>query len=522
MSWSRENCIEIHMDRDLFPVLQEVLVDSKYHVQLPEDNALGFNLHKWYEDFSSKGRFLSVSFTEELSVGDNHDPFFTPKYNNALNKCNGSEFDICQFLLTLGLDMYRRCPGAILSIDCIPEDDSDCEYGMNILYNHVRVGIINNELYLSCESGLDKWKYLEYVEDNTDIDVDWDNEEEVNRLLEEAKKEYGSYYASVRIGMNNGSFCIIEGDIKKKSVVFSAIQATIDRENKLLEDIHVDVQAEFDKAVQEGKRSSFVQITFPDGSCSMFSYDRAVNEGDKVLVSGRFSNMVGTVTQIKQYWPWKLGSSNFLDERVLAISKNEEELFNGDNAPWDYEAISSEKIRITKCNLKESDIVIPKRIDGKFVTEIGEYAFDNCIWIKTVVIPEGVTKIGVGAFRGCSEMTSIDIPDSVSSIKGCSYYGIGAFYNCRSLKSIRIPEKLKEIDDLIFEGCSGLTRIIVPDGIKLIRSGAFQRCTELTYFEVANDQVEFRAAVFQGCDKLKSITTRDGKKLELPGGALCI
>ncbi len=48
-----------------------------------------------------------------------------------------------------------------------------------------------------------------------------------------------------------------EGDIKKRSVVFSAIQATIDRENKLLEDIHVDVQAEFDKAVQEGKRSSF-------------------------------------------------------------------------------------------------------------------------------------------------------------------------------------------------------------------------------------------------------------------------
>ena len=44
------------------------------------------------------------------------------------------------------------------------------------------------------------------------------------------------------------------------------------------------------------------------------------------------------------------------------------------------------------------------------VTSIGEYAFNNLLLVKTIIVPDTVTTIGVGAFKGCNALEDITIP----------------------------------------------------------------------------------------------------------------
>lgn len=55
----------------------------------------------------------------------------------------------------------------------------------------------------------------------------------------------------------------------------------------------------------------------------------------------------------------------------------------------------------------------------KFATEltsIGVFAFEGCISLTSVTIPDSVTNIGAYAFSGCSGLSSVTIPDSVTKI----------------------------------------------------------------------------------------------------------
>ena len=85
-------------------------------------------------------------------------------------------------------------------------------------------------------------------------------------------------------------------------------------------------------------------------------------------------------------------------------------------------------------------IAIEKVIIENGVTNIGDYAFNECSSLESTTIPEGVISIGYDAFSGCSSLTNIDIPSSVTSI------GVWAFSGCSSLESIEIPEGVTNIE----------------------------------------------------------------------------
>ena len=63
-------------------------------------------------------------------------------------------------------------------------------------------------------------------------------------------------------------------------------------------------------------------------------------------------------------------------------------------------------------------IVIPSTVEyyrKKYdVVAIKGHAFQECIKLKSVTIPDSVTAIGDWAFSGCSSLTSATIPNSVT------------------------------------------------------------------------------------------------------------
>lgn len=82
--------------------------------------------------------------------------------------------------------------------------------------------------------------------------------------------------------------------------------------------------------------------------------------------------------------------------------------------------IKDGKAIITGYTGKETDIVIPSRIDGYAVEGIGESAFSKSK-LTSVIISEGIKKIDWFAFYTVPTLISITIPETVEEI------GYGAF-----------------------------------------------------------------------------------------------
>lgn len=80
-------------------------------------------------------------------------------------------------------------------------------------------------------------------------------------------------------------------------------------------------------------------------------------------------------------------------------------------------------------------VVIPSAIDGKPVTTIGNYAFNDCTTLEVVEIPTSVTSIGNYAFRNCSLLTKVIFRCELPSMGSGSFSGkthlavIGAPHN---------------------------------------------------------------------------------------------
>ena len=133
------------------------------------------------------------------------------------------------------------------------------------------------------------------------------------------------------------------------------------------------------------------------------------------------------------------------------------------------------------------------------VTSIGDYAFEDCTNLTSVIIPDGVTTIGYSAFSKCSNLNRVTIGDGVTSI------GSLAFNRCSGLISINIPESVTNIGNYAFRNCSSLTSITIPDGVTSIGDGAFQECISLTNITIPSGVTNIDYGTFWGCISLKSI-----------------
>jgi len=120
---------------------------------------------------------------------------------------------------------------------------------------------------------------------------------------------------------------------------------------------------------------------------------------------------------------------------------------------FEYKVKDDGTVSVTKYTGSDANVTIPKTIDGKKVTSIGEYAFDACTSLQQITIPDSVTSIGKVAFGSCSSLQQITIPDSVTSIGNYTFCG------CTSLQQITIPDSVTSIGWWTFDDCTSLKEI---------------------------------------------------------------
>ena len=110
------------------------------------------------------------------------------------------------------------------------------------------------------------------------------------------------------------------------------------------------------------------------------------------------------------------------------------------------------------------------------LSEIDWYAFQECVNLKTIIIPKGVTKIWTAAFANCLSITSIELPEGVTMIDRMAFYG------CKSLTNIVLPECVETIGEDAFAYCA-IESITIPESVTSLDGTVFYNCPNLAEFK---------------------------------------
>ena len=151
------------------------------------------------------------------------------------------------------------------------------------------------------------------------------------------------------------------------------------------------------------------------------------------------------------------------------------------------------------------DLTIPNTI-----TSLGDYAFEKCSGLRSVVIPSSVISIGRRTFNKCKNLSSFTIGENVTTI------GNDAFSGCSELTNIMVHNGNPKYDsrnncNAIIEttanklilGCKNTT---IPNTITSIGEFAFDNCTSLASITIPNSVNEIEYGAFSGCIGLTSVT----------------
>ena len=135
------------------------------------------------------------------------------------------------------------------------------------------------------------------------------------------------------------------------------------------------------------------------------------------------------------------------------------------------------------------------------VENIGRNAFENCVALEYIELPESVLRIGPSAFSNCYALENITLPMELK------YLCHGAFLDCARLSRIDFPGGINSISDVLFGGCASMTSFSVPWNVEAIESHAFSHCTNLEYIEIPASVKEISNDAFWLSDKVTIVTS---------------
>lgn len=152
-------------------------------------------------------------------------------------------------------------------------------------------------------------------------------------------------------------------------------------------------------------------------------------------------------------------------------------------------------------NTGVTQIIIPNTVEA-----MGYRAFEKCTELISFIFPanDSYQIIDSYMFNDCTSLTTLTLPNSITLIKDY------AFFNCTKLETISMPVNLQgSIPPGCFSNCSSLKEITIPDGISKIEDRAFYGCTSLTFARFPNDLYSIGKNAFYNCKKLSDIVLPD-------------
>lgn len=191
------------------------------------------------------------------------------------------------------------------------------------------------------------------------------------------------------------------------------------------------------------------------------------------------------------------------------------------------------------------------------VTTLANGAFNDAVYLESLVLPESITQIGTALSR-CLALRAVHIPAGLTSLdsdaflestalesftvaaenpnyvavdgilfnkaktelirypaaKTSTSYEVpqsvtqlvyGAFLGADALQSVTLPTNLKAIPASGFQGCTSLKSIAIPTGVEVLESSAFKNCQALANVSLPSGVQRIEQKAFYGCTSLKTV-----------------
>lgn len=145
-----------------------------------------------------------------------------------------------------------------------------------------------------------------------------------------------------------------------------------------------------------------------------------------------------------------------------------------------------------------------QKIDLKNVDKINDYAFYSCkslqevkinregvkisqrafggSGIRNVYIPSDAEIYSYNVFENCTSLETVIFDDGVR-IGGSGYSAtIDVFNGCSRLKTVILPESLEKITYAMFHSCCSLRKLYIPESVQSVEEFGFRTCGKLTLY----------------------------------------
>lgn len=176
--------------------------------------------------------------------------------------------------------------------------------------------------------------------------------------------------------------------------------------------------------------------------------------------------------------------------------------------------------------LSGSDITveIPSVVNGITVTEIGQDVFKDNKNVARLIIPDSVTKLGYRMCSGCTALSEVSLPSGLAVIPDEAFDGCSSLRTVNfpdTLKEIRsdafcgtdltefiAPDSLTDVWAYAFKDCAALSAVELKN-VRSVGDGAFGNCTALRSIRLSDKMTELPDHIFDGCSSLADIDMPD-------------
>ena len=164
-------------------------------------------------------------------------------------------------------------------------------------------------------------------------------------------------------------------------------------------------------------------------------------------------------------------------------------------------SVRSDAYGITKTVSEDGSVVTLGSVVENGLVRRGVAGTEENTTITKAIVGDGITTLYDRTFRRFYALETVELPSTLTTIGAA---GSGVFQSCTSLKNITIPESVTVIGKGTFQECSSLKSINIPAGVTRIEENAL-RATGLVSVEFHEGVTYFGAQAFRDCKQLKEV-----------------